>query len=120
MYHEFFKQELLEVLLECLTDLNPNDVSSYDKFCDRLEKGMNPHIETDQESSIDAINATNPSIELKIPYLTNLIEEERRRSNLQQNEHQDLAVNSDYRDQYGKQVKNASANKSVPFGNIIP
>ena len=48
MLHDIFKQELLEVLLECFTDLNPDDVSLYDRFCDRIEQGMSPHIATDQ------------------------------------------------------------------------
>ena len=47
MFYDILKQELLEILLECLTDLNPNDISTYDRFCDRVEQGMFPSIATD-------------------------------------------------------------------------
>ena len=48
--HDIFKKELLEVLLECYTDLNPDDVSEYDRFCDRIELGMSPCLELSLEA----------------------------------------------------------------------
>ena len=95
MLHDIFKQELLEVLLECFTDLNPEDVSLYDQFCDRIEQGMSPHIATDQETSIDQTNAENQNIELKIPFLAKIIDQERK-SKVVQSEQGELIINHEY------------------------
>ena len=72
--HDIFKQELLEGLLECYTDLNPNDVSEYDRFCDRIELGMVPCLEMNSDTQEDFANFNQ---ELKIPYLTKLLENEK-------------------------------------------
>ena len=72
--HDIFKQELLEVLLECYTDLNPDDVSEYDRFCDRIELGMSPRLDLNSDAQDDY---TNFNHDLKIPYLAKLLNDEK-------------------------------------------
>ena len=72
--HDIFKQELLEVLLECYTDLNPDDVSDYDRFCDRIELGMVPCLELDSQTQEGFANFNQ---ELKIPYLAKILDNNR-------------------------------------------
>ena len=53
MFSITFRQQLLEVLLECLLQIDADNISIYDRFCDRLETEMFPYIITHEKTDED-------------------------------------------------------------------
>ena len=70
MFSITFRQQLLEVLLECLLQIDADNIGIYDRFCDRLETEMFPYIITHEKSNEEE-QFTNKDalIELKLPYM---------------------------------------------------
>lgn len=71
VFSSVFKQQLLEVLLECLMQLSDSNIPNYDKFCDRLESDMLPYIISHgaEDGEGDGGAAQVSYIELKLPYM---------------------------------------------------
>ena len=86
MFHSVFKQRLLEVLLECLgenkqLEQEASESSTYSKFCDRVEKEMNPYVESKKDAANIGFDdqalpyVQDVFIELKLPYMSTIEEQ---------------------------------------------
>ena len=52
--------------MECLLSIDPSNITTYNKFCDRLESEMLPYIVSHNEEGEAEVVAF---IELKLPYM---------------------------------------------------
>ena len=86
MFSIFFKQQLLEVLLECLLQIDQSHTVVYNKFCDRLEHEMMPYIVSHEDESAvgpaDSDAHKVAFIELKLPYMA-IIEQQMEQEEMQ-------------------------------------